>query len=148
MIPLVEAELDDGWIMDRHDSQRSGLSSSDAPDTAYLLWKFEIPYTNLVNSPLGTADRIVVRTSRNLLLCIDMNGKEVWKSNKRIDSAIVIENSVIISEGTYLILEEHVRDYGTTLRITSADPLDWEEHHGYLGSPEAASIAVDPGFKE
>ncbi|MGD2248995.1 MAG: hypothetical protein PVF58_11365 [Candidatus Methanofastidiosia archaeon] len=46
------------------------------------------------------------------------------------------------------ILEEHVREYRTTLRITSADPIDWEVYHEYLGSPEAGSIVVDPVFKE
>lgn len=97
----LDSKTDENWIMARHDSQRSGFSISEAPDTAYLLWQSEIPYTNLNTSPVGTANRIIQSKSGDYLVCFDETGKEVWTSNQG-GSIIIVQNRIIVGHGNDL----------------------------------------------
>ncbi len=130
LVPGVESNPDEGWDMGRHDSQRSGFSPSEAPDTAYLLWEFQIPFTNLTTSPLGSANRIVLQASNGLVLCLDKNGKEVWRFEERIESTLIAEDKVMASRGNHLWclnLEDGSILWETETTVASGSPLLTED---------------------
>lgn len=65
--------------MYRHDPQRTGHSSSSAPDTNAILWTYDTDY-EVTSSPSVANGRIIAGVSNGDILALDLKtGREIWR---------------------------------------------------------------------
>lgn len=134
-------ETNGNWIMDRHDSQRSGFSPSEGPDTAYFLWKSKVADISVAITPAATTTRIT-----DGIVCLDENGERVWKLEERGASAIIINESVVVgseSELYCLRLVDGSIVWKTETTVASGSPVLTEDSVCF--APIASDvIVIDP----
>lgn len=126
-------------------SKRLGSSTSEAPDTAFFLWKSEISTMNLVTSPLVGSERIV-QPAYNLLVCLDTNGQEMWRFEERFGCVALAENKVVVGRGADLYcldLEDGSILWEAETAIASGSPTVTEDSI-CLASITPDRIFIDP----
>ena len=68
----------DHWPMFRHDSEHTGYTISDAPDTNNTLWNF-LTVDIVSSSPAVLNDRLYVGSSDKKLYCLNIStGESIW----------------------------------------------------------------------
>jgi outer membrane protein assembly factor BamB len=66
------------WPVYQYDSQRTGYTTSDAPDTNNLRWTAKTTYTSQRNSPVIDDDRLYIGRKARLFCFNAHNGSRLW----------------------------------------------------------------------
>ena len=58
-----------------------GIAESTVPDAPEPLWKFKVPEGRIDTTPVVAEGRIYVPSTKGGLFCLDLHGREVWKTS-------------------------------------------------------------------
>lgn len=128
LVLATEGEINRDFTSECQDLGGVLVFAQVAPDTPHLVWKYEIPHTNLVTSCIGVSNRIVQLAS-NGVVCLDEDGREVWKFEEG-GCAIILEDKVLIGDGDDLYclsLEDGSIIWKEETAIASGSPVEAED---------------------
>lgn len=103
LIPSANAD----WIMFRHDSQRSGYSTSTAPNTNETKWFYNTT-TEIDSSPAVANGRVIVGVSNgNVLALNSTTGERLWLYDTGAGSNSIWSSPAIDSGRAYIGTRDH-----------------------------------------
>ena len=88
-----------GWSTYHGSFALDGIADTALPDTPERLWKFKVE-GRVDNTPVAAGSRIYFTSSKGGLICVDFEGKEVWKSSIAPD---VFTTPPLISDGLLIL---------------------------------------------
>lgn len=140
----------DWWSMFRHDSTRTGFSTSNAPDTKEVLWSYQTDYF-ISSSPVVAHGRVYIGSWDRKIYCFDMdNGDLLWdySTNGQITSSPAVANGKVYigsQDSEFYCLDaingDYIWKYDTNFMIESSPTV--KDDKVFFGSSDGSLYCLN-----